>query len=60
MTTNLIHHSDRGVQYCSHDYVKLLEDSTVEISMTENGGPLEREAALRQIKIIINEVKRHN
>lgn len=24
---NLIHHSDRGIQYCSHAYVKLLQDN---------------------------------
>src|SRR5690554_171929 len=31
----LIHHSDRGIQYCSQGYVKLLQDHDVEISMTE-------------------------
>ena len=38
----LIHHSDRGVQYCSTDYVKLLKDNQIGISMTENGDPRER------------------
>ncbi len=33
----LIHHSDRGVQYCHHKYVKLLKDNDIKISMTENG-----------------------
>ena len=33
---SLIHHSDRGVQYCSHDYVKLLKKNIIEISMTED------------------------
>ena len=32
---SLIHHSDRGVQYCSHEYVKLLKKNTIDISMTE-------------------------
>lgn len=30
-----IHHSDRGCQYCSHDYVKVLQDRGLSISMTE-------------------------
>ncbi len=31
----LIHHSDRGVQYCCADYQKLLRRSGVKVSMTE-------------------------
>ena len=31
----LIHHSDRGVQYCSYKYVQLLRNSNIAISMTE-------------------------
>lgn len=30
-----IHHSDRGCQYCSHDYVEALEKGGLSISMTE-------------------------
>jgi len=37
---NLIHHCDRGVQYCSHSYVKMLQRHNVEISMTQSGDPL--------------------
>lgn len=44
---NLIHHSDRGVQYCSAEYVKILNDNTIKISMTENGDPLENAVAER-------------
>lgn len=43
----LIHHSDRGVQYCQHEYVKLLQNNNVKISMTENGDPLENAVAER-------------
>jgi hypothetical protein len=43
----LIHHSDRGVQYCSFEYVKLLKDNNIQISMTENGDPLENALAER-------------
>ena len=35
----LIHHSDRGSQYCSFQYVSILIEASVRISMTENGDP---------------------
>lgn len=43
----LTHHSDRGIQYCSQQYVKLLQDHGIQISMTENGDPLENAMAER-------------
>ena len=43
----LIHHSDRGVQYCSRSYVEILEGRGVSISMTESGDPLENAVAER-------------
>jgi putative transposase len=43
----LIHHSDRGTQYCCHDYVSLLEKNKIRISMTENGDVLENAMAER-------------
>ena len=43
----LTHHSDRGIQYCSDKYVKFLESNKIEISMTENGDPLENAIAER-------------
>jgi len=42
-----IHHSDRGLQYCSAAYVKLLQDNHFQISMTESGDPLENAIAER-------------
>ena len=57
--TNLIHHSDRGIQYCSNSYVKLLQDYNIKISMTENGDPLENAIAER-INGIIKEEYLHN
>ena len=51
----LIHHSDRGIQYCSKDYVKLLQDYHIQISMTENGDPLENAIAERINGIIKDE-----
>jgi len=44
---NLVHHSDRGIQYCSAPYVKLLQEYNIRISMTENGDPLENAIAER-------------
>lgn len=46
-STSLIHHSDRGSQYCSADYVKMLQHYGIQISMTENGDPYENAIAER-------------
>lgn len=43
----LIHHSDRGVQYASVEYVTKLKDRHIRISMTENGDPRENAMAER-------------
>jgi putative transposase len=43
----LIHHSDRGVQYCCNDYVQMLGHYNINISMTENGDPYENAIAER-------------
>ena len=51
----LTHHSDRGMQYCSDKYVKLLESNNIAISMTENGDPLENAIAERVNGIIKEE-----
>lgn len=51
----LTHHSDRGIQYCSSQYVKLLQDNNIGISMTENGDPLENALAERVNGIIKSE-----
>jgi putative transposase len=46
-TTSLIHHSDRGVQYCSFEYVDILRKNNYSISMTENGEAYENPIAER-------------
>jgi transposase InsO family protein len=51
----LVHHSDRGVQYCSHAYVKLLQKNNIQISMTQTGDPLENAVAERINKTIKEE-----
>jgi len=43
----VIHHSDRGSQYCCGDYVKLLKDAAVRISMTEENHCYENAQAER-------------
>jgi transposase InsO family protein len=51
----LIHHSDRGSQYCSSMYVNILKKEGIKISMTENGDPLENAIAERINGIIKGE-----
>lgn len=43
----IIHHSDRGIQYCSSKYVNCLQKHGIKISMTENGDPYENAIAER-------------
>ena len=52
---NVFHHSDRGVQYCCDKYVKLLQKNHFQISMTENGDPLENAIAERVNGILKSE-----
>lgn len=52
----LIHHSDRGSQYTSHEYVNLLQDYKIKISMTQTGDPRENAIAERINGIIKNEL----
>lgn len=42
-----IHHSDRGVQYCSSEYVDILNEQKIAISMTQSGSPYENALAER-------------
>lgn len=51
----LYHHSDRGIQYCSEAYVKLLNKHSINISMTDNGDPLENAVAERVNGILKDE-----
>ena len=54
--SDLIHHSDRGVQYASYDYTKLLKKHHIKISMTECGDPKDNAVAERVNGIIKNEL----
>lgn len=50
-----IHHSDQGVQYAATDYVKLLNDSRVQISMADVGDPRQNGYAERLMRTIKEE-----
>jgi transposase InsO family protein len=53
---DLIHHSDRGVQYVSNDYVKVLKNRNIRISMTESGDPKDNAQAERINNTVKNEL----
>ena len=44
---SLVHHSDRGLQYCSNEYQKILKDNGIGASMTEKHDPYENAIAER-------------
>jgi len=50
-----IHHSDRGCQYCCHEYVSLLRGAGMEVSMTEEMHCYENAQAERMIGILKGE-----
>lgn len=50
-----IHHSDRGTQYCSHEYVERLEERGLAISMTEKNHCAENALAERMNGILKGE-----
>lgn len=52
----LIHHSDRGVQYASQEYINTLIANNISISMTESGDPHENAQAERINNTIKNEL----
>jgi putative transposase len=48
----LMHHSDRGVQYASHEYTDLLKDHEITISMSRNGNPYDNAACESFVKTL--------
>ncbi len=52
----LLHHSDRGFQYCSQDYIEILQQSEVKVSMTESGSPYDNAIAERVNGILKGEL----
>jgi putative transposase len=59
-TTPLIHHSDRGIQYCCESYVSLLQQNNISISMTQNGSPYDNAIAERVNGILKTELGLNN
>jgi len=54
-TTGLIHHSDRGIQYCSNVYTQILKSNNIGISMTEENHCYENAMAERVNGILKDE-----
>lgn len=53
-TDNLIHHSDQGLQYCSYEYVNILKDYGIAISMSAKANPYDNakiESFFRTLKV---------
>ncbi|ADB36193.1 IS3 family transposase [Spirosoma linguale] len=57
ISQSLIHHSDRGVQYCSWAYVQRLRQVNATISMTESGDPNENSMAERVLQSLKEDCK---
>jgi putative transposase len=53
--SSTIHHSDRGLQYCSKDYIQMTAKNNIKLSMTENGDPYENALAERMNRTIKEE-----
>ncbi len=53
-TDNLIHHPDQGIQYCSYEYVEVLKDHGILISMSGKANPYDNakiESFFRTLKV---------
>jgi putative transposase len=55
-TSGLIHHSDRGTQYCCNAYVEILQAAGIGISMTQTGDPRDNAIAERMNGILKGEL----
>jgi putative transposase len=51
----LVHHSDRGVQYCSAEYVEILRSHGIRISMSRSGNPYDNALAERFMRTLKSE-----
>ena len=50
----LTHHSDQGVQYCCQEYVNILQENNIKISMSERANPYDNakmESFFRTLKV---------
>lgn len=53
--SSVIHHSDRGYQYCSKEYVALATENNIRMSMTEHSDPYENALAERMNRTLKEE-----
>lgn len=53
----VIHHSDRGIQYCCDAYIEALQNHSITISMTQSGSPYDNAIAERINGILKTELK---
>ncbi len=51
----LVHHSDRGVQYASGDYIEKLKENQIQISMSRKGNPYDNAKAESFMKTLKTE-----
>lgn len=54
---NLIHHSDKGIQYCCNEYQKILDKYNIRCSMTESYDPYQNAIAERVNGILKDEFR---
>jgi transposase InsO family protein len=52
---SLIHHSDRGLQYCSKEYVETAKKANITLSMTETSSPYDNALAKRMNRTLKEE-----
>jgi putative transposase len=52
---SLIHHSDKGLQYCANEYQQILYKNVIQLSMTQNSDPYENAVAERINSILKQE-----
>lgn len=55
VTSELVHHSDRAVQYASQDYTQLLKDHHIRISMSRKANPWDNAACESFMKTLQSE-----
>ena len=54
ITSDITHHSDQGVQYCCQEYINILQENNIKISMSERANPYDNakmESFFRTLKV---------
>jgi putative transposase len=55
LSAGVVHHSDRGVQYAATEYVQLLQENNIRISMSRKGNPYDNALAESFMKTLKHE-----